>query len=79
MMGLKNITVLIFSLLFFSSILVIEANIKSYDIAPQIPIIKKAGGSISNWNNKSAINGGNILATSNKTLHNKFYKILKFL
>ena len=58
---------------------VIEANLKSYDIAPLIPIIKNAGGSISNWNNKSAINGGNILATSNKTLHNKFYKILKFL
>ena len=58
---------------------VIEANLKSYDIAPLIPIIKNAGGSISNWKNKSAINGGNILATSNKTLHNKFYKILKFL
>ena len=58
---------------------VIEANLKSYDIAPLIPIIKNAGGSISNWNNKSAKNGGNILATSNKTLHNKFYKILKLL
>ena len=31
------------------------------------------------WNNKNAEKGGNILATSNKILHNKLLKILKSL
>jgi len=56
---------------------VIETNLKPFDIVPLIPIVEKAGGIITTWNNKSAIQGGNILATSNKKLHNKFLKILK--
>ena len=57
---------------------VIEANLKPFDIVPLISIIEKAGGVVSTWDNKSPINGGNILATSNKKLHNKILKILKF-
>jgi len=57
---------------------VIETNLKSFDIVPLIPIIEKAGGVVSTWNNKSAINGGNILATSNKKLHYKILQILKY-
>ena len=56
---------------------VIETNLKAFDIVPLIPIIEKAGGVVSTWNNESAINGGNILATSNKKLHNKILRILK--
>ena len=56
---------------------VIETNLKPYDIVPLIPIIEKAGGIVSTWDNLSAINGGNILATSNKRLHSKILKILK--
>ena len=56
---------------------VIETNLKSFDIVPLIPIIEKAGGLVSTWNNKSATKGGNILATSNKKLHYKILKILK--
>ena len=57
---------------------VIETNLKPFDIVPLIPIIEKAGGIVSTWNNKKAIEGGNILASSNKKLHNKILKILKF-
>ena len=57
---------------------VIETNLKPFDIVPLISIIEKAGGVVSTWDNKSPINGGNILATSNKKLHNKILKILKF-
>jgi len=57
---------------------VIESDLKSFDIVPLIPIIEKAGGVVSTWNNKSAIKGGNILATSNKKLHAKILKILKY-
>jgi len=56
---------------------VIEANLKPYDILPLIPIIKNAGAIVTNWKNEPAENGGNILATSNKTLHNKILKLLK--
>jgi len=56
---------------------VIETNLKSFDIVPLISIIEKAGGIVSTWDNKSATGGGNILATSNKELHDKMLKILK--
>ena len=56
---------------------VIETDLKPFDIVPLIPIIEKAGGIVATWNNKSAIQGGNILATSNIKLHNKILKILK--
>ena len=55
---------------------VIESNLKSYDIVPLIPIIKNSGGCISTWKNNSAEEGGNILATSNKKLHKKILKII---
>ena len=56
---------------------VIETNLKPFDIVPVISIIEKAGGIVTTWNNTSAIQGGNILAASNKKLHNKILKILK--
>ena len=56
---------------------VIETNLKPFDIVPLIPIVEKAGGIVTTWKSESAIHGGNILATSNKELHNKILKILK--
>ena len=56
---------------------VIETNLKPFDIVPLIPIIEKAGGVVTTWSNRSAVHGGNILATSNKIIHNKILKILK--
>ena len=56
---------------------VIEANLKPYDILPLIPIIKNSGATVTNWKNEAAGKGGNILATSNKKLHNKILKILR--
>ena len=55
---------------------VIETNLKPFDIVPLIPIVEKAGGVVSTWNNMPAIKGGNILATSNKKLHQKILKML---
>ncbi len=56
---------------------VIEANLKPYDILPLIPIIKNSGAIVTNWKNEQPENGGNILATSNKILHNKILNLLK--
>jgi len=55
---------------------VIEANLKPYDILPLIPIVQNSGGFITNWKNEPAEKAGNILATSNKKLHNKLLKLL---
>ena len=56
---------------------VIEANLKPYDILPLIPIIQNSRAIVTSWDNKSAKNGGNILASSNRKLHNKILKLLK--
>ena len=56
---------------------VIQCANKIWDIHPLIPIIKAAGGVLSNWKNESAVKAGNILASSNKAVHNKFLRILK--
>lgn len=56
---------------------VLQCSNKIWDIHPLIPIIKAAGGIISTWNNESAIKAGNIIGSSNKSVHNKVLKILK--
>ena len=57
--------------------IVIQCSNKIWDIHPLIPIIKAAGGYLNTWDNKDAVQGGNILVSSNKTIHNKFLKLLK--
>ena len=39
--------------------------------------MKNSGATVTNWKNEPAEQGGNILATSNKILHNKIIKLLK--
>ena len=56
---------------------VMQCSNKIWDIHPLIPIIKAAGGIVSTWSNKDAINAGNILVSSNSTVHNKLLKLLK--
>lgn len=48
--------------------LVVEAGLNPYDISALIPIIEQAGGIVVNWQGKSAADGGQILAASNKQL-----------
>ncbi|MDC3036451.1 inositol monophosphatase [Candidatus Pelagibacter sp.] len=56
---------------------VIQCSNKIWDIHPLIPIIKAAGGYITTWDSRNAIEAGNILVSSNMTIHNKFLKLLK--
>jgi len=56
---------------------VIQCGNKIWDIHPLIPIIEAAGGILSNWKNESAVKAGNILVTTNKSIHKKILKILK--
>ena len=57
--------------------IVLQCSNKIWDIHPLIPIINAAGGIVSTWNNQDPIKAGNIICSSNKTIHNKILKILK--
>jgi len=56
---------------------VLQCSNKIWDIHPLIPIIKAAGGIVSTWNNEDPIKAGNIICSSNKSIHNRVLKILK--
>ncbi len=49
--------------------IVVETDLKPYDIAALIPIIERAGGMITSWNGGTAANGGNVIACGDPTLH----------
>ena len=51
--------------------LVVETELNPYDILALIPIIENAGGIVTNWQGKSAKNGGRIIAAANKTILNE--------
>ena len=56
---------------------VFQGTNKIWDIHPLIPIIKAAGGVVSTWDNKDAVNAGSILVSSNKSIHSRMLKLLK--
>jgi myo-inositol-1(or 4)-monophosphatase len=56
---------------------VIQCGNKIWDIHALIPIIRATGGIVTTWKNFDAKKAGNIICSSNKTLHNKMLKILK--
>ena len=49
--------------------LVIESNLKPYDILALIPIIEGAGGIVTTWDGGSPVNGGAIIAAGDKRTH----------
>ena len=56
---------------------VFQATNKIWDIHPLIPIIKAAGGIVTTWDNRNAVNAGSILVSANQFIHNKMLKLLK--
>jgi len=57
--------------------IIIEAGLKKYDIKPLIPIIKKSGAIISNWNGDSKNIGPDVIVAANKNLHEQILKEIK--
>lgn len=49
--------------------LVVEADLSPYDIQALIPIVKNAGGVITDWRGDTASNGGQVIAAANAALH----------
>ena len=56
---------------------VLQCSNKIWDIHPLIPIIRAAGGIVTTWSNDNAVKAGNILCSSNKSIHNQLLKILR--
>ena len=56
---------------------IIESGLKQVDILPVVPIIRKAGGIIVNWEGKNNLSKGQIIACSNKILLKKFLKYFR--
>ena len=54
--------------------IIIESGLKQVDILPLVPIIKKAGGLIVNWEGKNDLSKGQIIACANRKLLNNFLK-----
>ena len=56
--------------------LVIETELKPYDVLPLIPIIEGAGGIITTWDNKRPHDGGRIVAAGDRRLHAQVLALL---
>ena len=56
---------------------VIQCQNKIWDIHALIPIISAAGGIVTNWKNKEAKFGGNVLVSANISIHKKMLRLLK--
>ncbi len=57
--------------------LVVETDLKPYDIQALIPIITAAGGVITNWRGGPADQGGQVIAAGDARLHAAALEILK--
>jgi myo-inositol-1(or 4)-monophosphatase len=56
--------------------IVIEADLHAYDIIPLIPIIKSAGGVITDWEGKQPLQGGQVIAAANRKIHRQAMHLL---
>ncbi len=57
--------------------LVIETELKPYDVLPLIPIIEGAGGVITSWENGRPHGGGRVIAAGDRRLHAQAMELLK--
>jgi myo-inositol-1(or 4)-monophosphatase len=49
--------------------LVIETDLKRWDIAAIIPIVEGAGGIVTDWNGHPVAGGGNVIAAGDRRVH----------
>jgi myo-inositol-1(or 4)-monophosphatase len=57
--------------------LVIETELKPYDVLPLIPIIEGAGGIVTTWDNGAPYAGGRIIAAGDRRVHAQAMALLK--
>ena len=57
--------------------LIVETELKPYDVAALIPIVTGAGGVITTWEGEPAQSGGRIVAAGDKRVHEAALKLLQ--
>lgn len=55
---------------------VMEFGVRTYDIAPLMPIIEGAGGIVTTWAGGDATSGGNVIAAGDPRIHEAVLKLL---
>lgn len=56
--------------------IVVEDQLKSYDIVPLIPVIENAGGVVTTWDGRVPIDGGAVVAAATPELHARVAEVL---
>jgi histidinol phosphatase-like enzyme (inositol monophosphatase family) len=56
--------------------LVIEAGLQAYDVQAPIAVIEAAGGIVTDWQGRPALDGGQILAAANRAVHEQALALL---
>lgn len=55
----------------------IDGGLQAYDIQALIPIVRGAGGVITNWAGGSPVFGGNVIACGSQALHDEALRVLQ--
>lgn len=55
---------------------VLDCDLKPYDIVALIPLVENAGGVVSNWEAGSGVDGGRIIAAASPELHEEALSLL---
>lgn len=56
--------------------IVIESSLQAWDVQALIPVIDRAGGAITTWEGKGAHEGGSVIATGDRVLHDRVMEAL---
>ena len=56
---------------------IVDANIKTFDILPILPILKNSGAVVTNFKGDPYIESKDIIVSRNLVLHKKMLKLLK--
>jgi myo-inositol-1(or 4)-monophosphatase len=56
--------------------IVIESSLHAYDVQALIPIVETAGGVVSDWDGRSAEEGGQVVACGDRALHQTVLRLL---
>jgi myo-inositol-1(or 4)-monophosphatase len=56
---------------------IVEADLKPYDVVALVPIIEAAGGVVTTWDGGPATDGGRIIAAGDTRVHREAMAILR--
>lgn len=56
--------------------LVVESDLRAYDIVPLIPILEGAGAVVTDWQGRMPLNGGSVVAAATPELHRAALEVL---